>query len=208
MTTAFAFEEWPKIPRLKARQVITEKIDGSNGQIALFPLASEEVLASAKADPFCLAVLPGNAVGDSALALYAGSRSRWLGTSSISDNFGFAKWVRDNADDLLKLGEGRHFGEWWGFGIQRRYGINEKRFSLFNTARWNPENPNKPACCHVVPIVPCDEPDAAMAHLAEHGSLAVPGWDKPEGIVVYHSASRSLYKRTFDDDAGKYARAK
>ena len=31
---------------------------------------------------------------------------------------------------------GRHFGEWWGSGIQRGYGLDEKTFSLFNAYRW------------------------------------------------------------------------
>jgi len=201
----FSFEAWPKIPRLKARQVITEKIDGTNAQIALFAINSDAELDAARSDPLCLRVFGGLWNGDSPVALYAGSRSRWLDTSSKGDNFGFARWVLDHSDELLLLGEGRHYGEWWGGSIQRGYGLTEKRFSLFNVARWNSDNPNRPACCAVVPIIPLDDPDQAMMYLEEHGSLAAPGWAKPEGIVVYHTASRSMYKRTFENDQGKFA---
>jgi hypothetical protein len=68
--------------------------------------------------------------------MLAGSRSQYI--TPERDNHGFARWVQDDADELWALGEGRHFGEWWGSGIQRGYGLQkgEKRFSLFNVARW------------------------------------------------------------------------
>src|ERR1700731_4680286 len=160
----YAFEEFPKIPRLKREVVITEKVDGTNAQIAWveitgLPAGTEGDVATAdyaadahRADPLCLGVFPGLRDGDSAMALYAGSRTRWLGTSSSADNFGFAKRVLEHADELRALGAGRHYGEWYGLGIQRNYGLQEKRFALFNVARWNAMNP-QPACCDVVPIL-------------------------------------------------------
>ena len=100
--------------------------------------------------------------------------------------------------------DGSHFGEWWGQGIQRRYDLMEKRFSLFNTARWNAETP-PPACCHVVPVIisaifddACVE--YALRNLREHGSHAAPGFMKPEGIVVYHTALSTYMKVTLDGD--------
>ena len=87
------------------------------------------------------------------------------------DNHGFARWVSENAEELLKLGEGRHYGEWHGKGIQRGYGLEEKRFSLFNVTRWclwneesklisiNPKTKEEkyqerlPKCCYLVPIL-------------------------------------------------------
>lgn len=167
------FVEFPKIARYNRTIVITEKIDGTNAQVY---------------------------VDDTGENVYAGSRNRWI--SPEDDNFGFARWVQDHRDELIKLGPGSHFGEWWGQGIQRRYGLTEKRFSLFNTARWNAENP-PPACCHVVPILAvgaqCDvDVHAVLRNLKETGSVAAPGFMNPEGIVVYHAASRSLYKMTLD----------
>ena len=52
--------------------------------------------------------------------------------------FGFARWVETNRERLITLlGPGLHFGEWWGSGIQRGYGLTkgDKRFSLFNVER-------------------------------------------------------------------------
>ena len=100
------FVAFPKIPRLSRRCVITEKIDGTNACIF---------------------------IGEDGEFL-VGSRTRWI--TPENDNHGFARWAYEHKDELLGLGPGRHFGEWWGQGIQRGYGLKEKRFSLFNTSRW------------------------------------------------------------------------
>ncbi len=168
------FKAFPKIPRLKRGIVITEKIDGTNAQVHI----SEDG------------------------TVLAGSRNRWI--TPDKDNYGFAAWVRDNAEDLSKLGPGSHFGEWWGLGIQRGYGLTEKRFSLFNTGRWL-TNEDRPKCCHVVPLIGVMDFDTfkiqkAISDLEETGSLASPGFMKPEGIVIFVSASGSLFKQTIEKD--------
>lgn len=169
------FEEFVKIPRLKRGCVITEKIDGTNAQIH---------------------------ITDEGLMLY-GSRSRYI--TPADDNFGFARWAESHYDDLLKLGPGRHFGEWWGSGIQRGYGLTggEKRFSLFNVGRWTPET--LPSCVGLVPklyegIFSSNIVDAQLEALRTGGSVASPGFMKPEGIIVYHVAARSMFKVTLDKD--------
>jgi hypothetical protein len=135
-------------------------------------------------------------------AIFAQSRSRFI--TPTSDNYGFAKWVVANAPELIdRLGPGRHYGEWWGLGIQRGYGLQEKRFSLFNTGRWsNPEA--KPPCCHVVPIVAIRDDfscvDVALGRLSADGSLAAPGFMHPEGVVAFHSASQYMFKATLEKD--------
>lgn len=109
----------------------------------------------------------------------------------------------------MKLGPGRHYGEWWGRGVQRGYGLTERRFSLFNVGKWNDEN--KPACCHVVPVLQrhtfnTEMIDAVMYTLERHGSYASPGFMRPEGIIIFHSASGTLFKKTFEKDStGKEA---
>ncbi len=100
-----------------------------------------------------------------------GSRTRWI--TPDDDNHGFAKWATLHRDQLETLGPGTHFGEWWGSGVQRGYGLTkgEKRFSLFNTLRWcphgqepkqivsvDPTAPVKmqdmlPPCCDLVPVL-------------------------------------------------------
>lgn len=137
--------------------------------------------------------------GDSILAA---SRSQWI--TPDKDNFGFAKWVMENADDLRKLGEGRHFGEWYGQGIQRKYGLSEKRFSLFNTTRWGDPD-SRPTCCSIVPeLYRGPYSDVAVQHtldkLRREGSKAVPGYMNPEGVVVFMCSSSTNYKVLLEND--------
>ena len=167
------FQEFPKMPRLSREIIVTEKIDGSNA---------------------CIGIAEDGTV-------YAGSRSRWI--TPADDNFGFAAWVRDHQDELRDgLGVGRHFGEWWGSGIQRRYGLNEKRFSLFNVARWSDD---RPACCHVVPTLYRGDFDThwierTLDILRRDGSHAAPGFMKPEGVVIFHTAGNFGFKKTLERD--------
>ena len=105
--------------------------------------------------------------------------------------------------ELETLGVGYHYGEWWGQGIQRGYGLKEKRFSLFNVNKWNLIT--APACCHVVPTLYAGMFDthtctSIIEWLATYGSVAAPGFMKPEGIVVFHTAQGHLYKKTIEKD--------
>ncbi len=172
------FKGFPSIPRLKRKCVITEKIDGTNGIIH---------------------------VSDDGLVT-AGSRNRWI--TPDHDNYGFAQWVMDNTEDLKKLGPGYHYGEWWGSGVQRRYGLTEKRYSLFNTSRWGGSESGKPDCCHVVPVLYAGDftpsiVDETMYQLLGTGSRAAPGFKDPEGVVVYLPAANSLFKVTLGGDGHK-----
>lgn len=171
------FEAFNKIPRLRREACITEKLDGTNAQVAI----TED--------------------GE----IFAGSRTRWV--TPGNDNYGFAAWVYANKDELLKLGPGRHFGEWYGAGIQRKYGLTEKRFALFNSHRWGHlvGKPEFPSCVGVVPVLYTGVfSDRAVSDaldlLRERGSLAVRGWMQPEGIVVYMSASGTLHKVLLEGD--------
>jgi len=172
------FIPFPKIARLSREIIVTEKIDGTNTQV--FVGEDGEVLA--------------------------GSRTRWI--TPQADNFGFAAWVEKNREELRNLGPGRHFGEWWGQGIQRRYGLTKKRFSLFNVSRWGPEGADVaslPACCHVVPVLyrgsfSEEAISGALAALGGRGSLAAPGFMEPEGVVVFHVAAGIAFKKTLLGD--------
>jgi hypothetical protein len=177
------FQAFRKIARLSRNIIITEKIDGTNGLIYI----------------------------DEQNNIFAGSRNRWLWGSiepeKMENNHGFAAWVKENQEELLKLGKGHHYGEWWGKGIQRGYGLEEKRFSLFNTARW--EINSTPACCSVVPILYkgiFDEEKiiTCLDALSIMGSQAAPGFRPAEGIVIYHTAAGVYFKKTIEnDDKGK-----
>ena len=131
-----------------------------------------------------------------------GSRSRWI--TPEQDNFGFAGWAYFHKDELLTLGTGFHYGEWWGLGIQRNYGQKEKRWSLFNVSRWSDDSV-RPKCCGVVPILgqgifTTQLVEAAISQLREKGSAAAPGFMKPEGVVIYHVQGRLMFKKTLEKD--------
>lgn len=216
------FKPFEKIARLKRGMVVTEKIDGTNAQVHWDPVTVPTLdYEAANGMPLAYTFLETN-VGPGMHALWAGSRNRWLGLGKL-DNFGFAGWVLQNMIDLTNLGPGSHFGEWWGSGIQRGYGLpaGEKRFSLFNVGRWLDVHAADlshltvgntkllaPPCCHVVPILYQGDFDTAqveqcMANLRRDGSSAAK-FMNPEGVVIYHAASRTLYKKTFEkDDQGK-----
>lgn len=183
------FVEFPKMARLSREIVITEKIDGTNASININNKLLEE-----GEDSKIIAEVDG-------FVLRAGSRTKWITPSD--DNYGFAKWVVSNAQELVKLGEGNHFGEWWGQGIQRNYGLKEKRFSLFNTSRWSGED--RPSCCSVVPIIwkgmfNTEDIIDALELLEINGSFAAPGFMKPEGIVIFHTAGNLGFKKTLEKD--------
>lgn len=170
--TEHAFEEFPKMARLSREIIITEKLDGTNAQIY---------------------------IGDNGEFL-TGSRTRWVVPGD--DNFAFSKWAQENKDELLKLGPGRHFGEWWGKGIQRGYGKEDRTFSLFNVTRWAE---NRPQCCEVVPTIyrgmfSEQAIQDALKFLEVNGSVAAPGFMKPEGVVVFHTAAQIGFKKTLEKD--------
>ena len=190
------FIPYPKTPRLKRDVVITEKIDGTNAQIVI-------TLEPRWRWPRGMFVA-SKFVDDQVAVMRVGSRSRWIAPGKFTDNFGFAAWCLANAEELFKLGEGTHFGEWYGQGIQRGYGLDHRRFALFNTARWGAHNPGTPKCCEVVPVFrgagSLAEVDDVLAEFMTNGSMAVPGWPTPEGICVYHSASKQTFKVLIEND--------
>ena len=187
------FHGFGKIARLDREIIITEKIDGTNAQVYITyddPHAGDSCVARVLTE-----------VGP--LAIYAGSRNRWI--TQFDDNYGFAEWVAANALQLAQLGPGRHFGEWWGRGIQRGYGATGRYFSLFNTSRWAHE---VPTCCKVVPVLyqgnfTQENIERALGRLIGEGSVAAPGFMNPEGVVIYHTASNTLFKKTIGNDGPK-----
>lgn len=171
--TTLEHRKFPSIKRLSRGMVVTEKLDGTNALIHV------------------------NENG----TVHAGSRNRWI--TPEDDNFGFARWVSEHEYELRELGIGMHYGEWWGQGIQRNYGLDEKRFSLFNTGVWNEEN--TPECCHVVPVLyrgmfDTGVVDDLLEALHLYGSKAAPGFMNPEGVVVFHEHSHTLFKKTLDNN--------
>jgi len=185
-----------KIPRLSKECVITEKIDGTNACVVI-----KEVPEDHDSDISVGQITTAfNHTTQKRYFLFAQSRTRFIYPGD--DNAGFAAWVAVNAEDLVKLGEGHHFGEWWGQKIGRKYGLEHKRFSLFDTSRWI-EGENTPDCCYVVPVLyhgnfSTEEINFQMDLLKRHGSIAAPGFMNPEGVIIYHTAAKQYFKKTFE----------
>ncbi len=234
MSPAQEFVPFPKIPRLLRDIVITEKIDGTNAGILIVTPESREDEPDLGEDYAPLEVTPPG--------VYASSRKRWI--TPERDNFGFARYVEENAEALTAiLGPGMHFGEWWGAGIQRRYDQPAKRFSLFNLRKWGfrdaysdercEKRGNHPVSkegrqlcqCHpgqealsfpglrldVVPVLYAGIfsqiiIEETMRFLRAEGSVAAPGFMKPEGIVVFFPQAGHPFKITLEGDGHKDAR--
>lgn len=168
------FEEFAKIERFGQTVTITEKIHGTNAQI----LVTES------------------------LGVHAGSRNRWL--TPEDDNYGFARFVAEKADVIRALlGPGRHYGEWYGLGINAGYGLKEKRFALFNTHRWF--GVDLPLQFDVVPILYEGPMTAgallgALSDLQVRGSVIAPGFMHPEGVVIRFNRTGVMMKQTFEQE--------
>lgn len=223
------FKSFSKIPRFEGLQVIiTQKIHGTNAQVYI-----EEIDVNNNQVCPCAchsrrfwrepSYIDGQLVhekmhshqecqcdryaiyNNKSYKVYAGSRTRWL--TPEDDNYGFAKWVDQNAQTLIEfLGEGRHYGEWAGPGINSGEGLKQKTFVLFEPWRYTAGKYEVvlPDDIKFVPIfnIPiCEEIsiydyiNIIMGDLKNKGSFLVPGYMFPEGIVITINGQR--FKKTF-----------
>lgn len=198
-----AFQEFPKIPRYRREVALTEKLDGTNAAVVWVPVTTDHN-GDLDTNPNSIAVrllVDQHGADIGYHFLFAQSRSRFIIPGV--DNYGFAKWVSEHVDELMTLGPGAHFGEWWGYGIQRGYGMPEKHFSLFNVNRWGEGKQARPVCCDVVPLLGYFTPDKineVVEQLRTLGSVAAPGYLRPEGVIVWHSQSKQYYKILLEND--------
>lgn len=199
------FQRFGSLTRFSHDWTITEKIDGTNACVIVAQIDDPEInhgLSFAR-------------VGDQ--LVFAQSRNNMI--TPDKDNAGFARWVQNNADELVEtLGNGYHFGEWAGAGIQRRYDLTTKKFALFDTKRWgalsdHPEGGLLGGALTVVPVLAkgyMPDPGATaldcMLALQMDGSRFAPGFMNPEGVVMRHGPSGTVFKKTYDyDEQGKWA---
>lgn len=181
--TSVEFQSWPKIPRAVLGDcVMTMKMDGTNA---------------------CVIIEEGKVVGIQ-------SRKRMINVGKDSDNYGFASYVVQNMDKFLELGEGKHYGEWAGLGIQKNpHNLENKQFFLFDTRRWGPHN-KPPEGINVVEVLYQGEytrstVDDVMYNLRTRAHNE--GW-VAEGIVVYFPKLQAMEKHTFEYSKGKWTEVK
>ena len=176
------FKAFPKIERFDGFGMsITQKIHGTNAHILI--------------KDGCI--------------LGVGSRTRWLTVED--DNYRFCKYVTENAKELIAfLGDGHHFGEWAGTGINSGEGLEGNKFVLFDWKRHS-KNLTKAPMPDGVEIVPVlvysarfsdDLIKKTMDELREGGSRLVDGFMRPEGIVI--NVNGVLYKKVFDKEDTKW----
>jgi hypothetical protein len=177
------FKSFPKITAIgKVIMSITQKIHGTNAQILIYK------------------------DGNGELQLKTGKRSQFI--TPENDNFGFARFIYDRKEEFIKkLGEGRHYGEWAGPGINCGEGLKERTFCLFNWKRWKDEP--LPERTTTVPLIyhgglSVTAINEAMEKLKTEGSKLVPGFMKPEGIVI--EIGGAFYKNVFDDEEIRWTR--
>jgi len=179
MSYEVEFKAWPKTPRFNAHNcVITEKLDGTNA---------------------CVIIQEGEVVG-------VQSRKRLI--TPEDDNYGFASWAASNKEALVSLGEGYHYGEWVGLGIQKNpHDLPEKRFYLFNTFR--PQE-SLPEGVYQVPVLyegsyHYSAVEEAMELLkGGHVGVGAGRETKPEGVIVYFHLGKNRLKVTFENSKGKW----
>lgn len=181
------FQGWPKMTRFSPwHMTVTEKINGTNAAVYI---RFGEILA-------------------------VQSRNRFI--TPESDNFGFASWVRDNSEKLVGLGDGRHFGEWAGPGIQKNpHEYDVRRFFLFNTGRWTHRRGDLggiiytnqeviDAGCDVVPIL--FEGELPPTWIAEHLERQRADTVYHEGVCAYSHAFKAYAKYTLETPNGKWCK--
>ena len=177
------FIKFRKIERFKGVGMsITQKIHGTNAQILIKKLDSGEWLFK------------------------TGSRTRWIAPGD--DNYGFAAWAYSIKEQLIEgLGEGLHFGEWAGAGINSGEGLTQKTFVLFDWRRHQkailegkfPENvTHAPVLMHPGKHS-LEKIKEVMDDLKLNGSRLSPGFMRPEGIVIEFDTGR-LEKMVFNPE--------
>ena len=174
------FKAFPKISRDNPfKATISEKIDGTNA---------------------CIIIQEGKIIG-------VQSRKRLI--IPEDDNYGFAKWVSENTEDLLKLGNGYHYGEWAGPGIQKNpHRLEEKTLFLFNTFRRETIRDLDIPNVAVVPVLfnGILKEDTIESELLRLKNKYVGTDCKPEGIVVYYHIFRKYTKHTIVSPNGKWCK--
>lgn len=156
----------------KVKMIITQKLHGTNATICIYDEIQED--------------------GSVVRKLKAGSRTRWI--TPESDNYGFATHVYKHKEEYIeKLGLGKHDGEWVGIGINSGEGLKDKQFALFNPGRYRIDETtglrDLPPQTTVVPTLyfgdfDLKKIDEVMDELKTNGSHFVPGFMRPEGVVV------------------------
>ena len=193
MSSLNAYPKYPKTHRLEnINCIISEKVDGTNGLI--------HGIYDSKTESF---------------KVKFGSRTRYLNPEvKDGDNFGFASFylpykklfkklfnsLREEHSDLCDI---KIYGEWFGKGIQRGYGLENKYFMPFN--KYYAAFLQQGSIPNIIePYIFCEckyniqESLDAMSLLRANGSYLIPGYDNPEGIIINFRDLDIRFKETIN----------
>ncbi len=216
MSTA-NYSSFPSIERLENIYcIISEKVDGTNGLIEIHNPGS------GCSSEQCTAFPCGVKDCSEEPVIKFGSRNRYI--TFNDDNAGFANFFRhyearfkDVAADIvlkeLKVsGETltecqeqyplRIYGEWFGSGIQRGYGLKDKFFMPFSTfyaeklIEYQVPNIVKPNIMYTGKF--SQEIANTCMQTLTNGSLVIPEFKRPEGIVIHFPKYNFRLKQTFE----------
>ena len=196
------FKEFPKIARLNRDIIVTEKIDGTNGLIYI----NEE----------------NN--------IFAGSRTRWLDDHNdnfgfyhwvienkedllqLGKGFHYGEWMGKGIQRGYRLNEKRFYLfntlRWIDIYTLPEAARREYKDEYLDKIRKEYNNDKLeycPECCYVVPILYQGLFSQAMIEnclmtLKEKGSIAIPNYMNPEGVVIYHKVANMGFKVTIKND--------
>ncbi len=197
------YKPYPKTTRLYSPVTITEKVDGTCGVIMITDDPTNVYQDYATTEAMWQEV--DDEIFDRRYWVGAGSKARQLAPTKLADNYGFCRWVHDNARSLvIDLGLGVHHGEWAGKGIQRNYGLDAKYFFLFNTRRFaDAEEMFETENLCMVPLLLRDTEFTDLVvstcayDLTTNGSR-INSFPKSEGICIFWQHDNSIKKVVWD----------
>lgn len=167
---------YPKTGRISGPWLVTEKVDGTSA---------------------CIAIEPGP-FGSPAISF--GSRNRWL--TREADNHGFYAWAVAHSGWFMgHLGVGVHYGEWFGRGIQRGYGMTERRLALFDVERYQTRLAHavtNPGVITVPALLEARDGDEGLGWLGHMAPTSTLGPVPMEGVVLRHRVTGAVFKHLFD----------
>jgi len=174
------WKKWSSIIQQKnERLIVTEKMDGTNVSIEIH--------------------------GDNMICR---SRSEIITGEGDLDHHGFLAWCYKNRKNILKLGDGIHYGEFCGPGIvKNRHGFPDPVLFLFKSPKMRDEDFNiiieTSGLIAYVPIVYKGTRDGYDPEALRKSYLPVSGDAYLEGFVEYCIDSNHYAKRRFVDKKGR-----
>lgn len=212
--TEIEFTPWPKIARLNREIVITEKIDGTNAAVGV--TEDGQVYAQSRSKLITPATPEDKQSDNHGFAAWVRDHEVQL-RDGLGVGVHFGEWWGPGIGKRYKWDAAKdysitHYPNMKApGGGQMGYLEPIKRFSLFNTGRWTDDIQDEsgremaPLCCNVVPVLYQGDFSGAsinywVDHLRDNGSLVCPG-SEAEGVVIYHTHARTMFKVTLKNDA-------